>query len=259
MDELLRLLFQLTSREWSDGTLVRDASMQLGHGSKHLESQQSFIERGLAQLFGRETPLEALGIQASNSVLHYCGPLALHLPDHRKILDLRFQSTLSAPELEKAVSISTTAKRLLTVENHKTTFLQLALADDARSTLIVASSFPTQAVRLLLQKLPPDLPHYHFGDTDPTGWDILRKLREVSGREVQPFQMRWRTDEKFRLLTQRDRQVIDRLLSHLLMQDCHTHLQAMLDAGQRGDYEQESLRAPLLRTWPFFPTASPSS
>jgi hypothetical protein len=251
VNELLGLLYALTSREWSEGTLIRDASTQLSQDSKYLEAQQSYIERALELLFGRETPLEALGIQTSNSVLHYCGPLVLHCEDHTKLLDLRFESTLSIAELERATHITTTAQRLLTVENRKTTFLQLARADELRSTLIVATSFPTQAVRLLLQKLPPNLPHHHFGDTDPAGWDILRKLREVSGREVQPFHMRWRPAPTSAALTRRDQQIITRLLDDPRMADCHESLQAMLAAGQRGDFEQESLGAPTLREWPF--------
>ena len=63
VNELLGLLFALTSREWPEGTLIRDASTQIGQDSKYLEAQQSFIERALEVLFGRETPLEALGIQ----------------------------------------------------------------------------------------------------------------------------------------------------------------------------------------------------
>jgi hypothetical protein len=169
VEELLKLLFDLTSREWPEGTLIRDASTQIGRDSKYLEAQQSFIERALELLFGRETPLEALGIQTSNSVLHYCGPLVLHFADHVKPLDLRFESTLSVAELERATHVTTTAERLLTVENRKTTFLQLARADAPRSTLIVATSFPTQAVKLLLHKLPRELPHHHFGDTDRLG------------------------------------------------------------------------------------------
>jgi len=251
VNELLSLLFSLTSREWPEGTLIRDASTQIGQDSKYLEAQQSFIERALELLFGRETPLEALGIQTSNSVLHYCGPLVLHFVDHAKVLDLRFESTLSIAELERATHITTTAQRLLTVENRKTTFLQLARADEQRSSLIVATSFPTQAVRLLLQKLPPDLPHHHFGDTDPAGWDILRKLREVSRREVQPLHMRWRPAPTSAALTRRDQQIITRLLDDPRMADCREDLQAMLAAGQRGDFEQESLGAPSLRGWPF--------
>jgi hypothetical protein len=252
VEELLKLIFDLTAREWPDGTLIRDASTQLGHDSKHLEAQQSLIERALAQLLGRETPLEALGIQSSNSVLHYGGPLVLHFDDHVKTLDLRFESTLSVAELEHAKNITTTAERLLTVENRKTTFLQLVRADVMRSTLIVATSFPTQAVRLLLQKLPPDLPHHHFGDTDPAGWDILRKLREVSGRAVSPLQMRWRSKANALPLTQRDHQVLIRLLADPSMADCHAELHAMQQAGTKGDFEQEFLGLPNLERWPFY-------
>ncbi|MBL9184398.1 MAG: hypothetical protein JNN17_19795 [Verrucomicrobiaceae bacterium] len=250
--ELLKLLFDLTAREWPEGTLIRDASTQIGRDSKYLEAQQSFIERALELLLGRETPLEALGIQTSNSVLHYSGPLVLHFDDRVKTLDLRFESTLSVAELERATHLTTTAQRLLTVENRKTTFLQLTRADAARSTLIVATSFPTQAVRLLLQKLPPDLPHHHFGDTDPAGWDILRKLRDVSGRTVHPFHMHWRPKSSAPLLTQRDQQILSRLLAAPTMSDCHVALHAMREAGNKGDFEQESLGRPTLEEWPFY-------
>ena len=252
VDELLNLLFQVTSHEWSAGTLIRTASTQLGYDSKYLEEQQTFLERALEALFGRETPLEAVGIQTSNSTLHYCGPLVLHFEDHAKPLDLRFESTLSVAELEQASHITTTAQRLLTVENRKTTFLQLARADEPRSTLIVTTSFPTQAVKLLLQKLPPDLPHYHFGDTDPSGWDILRRLREISPHPVLPMHMAWRPSTQATPLTQRDHQIIERLLADPLMADCHAPLQAIRDSGTKGDFEQESLGLPNLMQWPFY-------
>jgi hypothetical protein len=252
VEELLKLVFDLTTREWPEGTLIRDASTQIGRDSKYLEAQQSFIERALELLLGRETPLEALGIQTSNSVLHYSGPLVLHFADHSKPLDLRFESTLSVAELERASHITTSAERLLTVENRKTTFLQLSRADAQRTTLIVATSFPTQAVRLLLQKLPQGFPHHHFGDTDPTGWDILRKLREVSGRTVHPFHMHWRPQANASPLTQRDQQILSRLLADTRMVDCRDELKAMLEAGTKGDFEQESLGRPVLDGWPFY-------
>ena len=148
--------------------------------------------------------------------------------------------------------LTTTAERLLTVENRKTTFLQLARADVPRSTLIVATSFPTQAVRLLLQKLPRSLPHHHFGDTDPAGWDILRKLREVSGRAVPPFHMRWRGKANASPLTQRDHRILTRLLADPRMTDCQAELHAMREAGNKGDFEQESLGVPPLEGWPFY-------
>lgn len=250
--ELLGLLFALTSREWPEGTLIRDASTQLGFDSKYLEAQQSFIERALELLWEREMPLESLGIQTSNSVLHFGGPLVLHAGDEAKVLDLCFEASLSVAELERATHLTTTAERLLTVENRKTTFLQLVRADAARSTLIVATSFPTRAVRLLLEKLPRELPHHHFGDTDAAGWDILRRLREVSGRAVRPFQMRWRSKTDALPLTQRDHQILTRLLSDPSMADCYAELRAMHQAGTKGDFEQESLGRPNLERWPFY-------
>ncbi|WP_461524956.1 Wadjet anti-phage system protein JetD domain-containing protein [Prosthecobacter sp.] len=252
VNELLALLFQITSREWPTGTLIRDASTHLGYDSKHLESQQSFLERALETLFGRETPLEAVGIQTTNSTLHYCGPLVLHFADHSKPLDLRYESTLSVAELEQTTHISTSAQRLLTVENRKTTFLQLAHADTQRSTLIVTTSFPTQAVKLLLQKLPPSLSHYHFGDTDPSGWDILRTLREMTRAPVHPIHMKWRPSAQSTPLTLRDLRIIDRLLADPRMTDCLATLQAMQNSGTKGDFEQESLGRPSLAEWPFY-------
>lgn len=254
LDTLLALLFELTSRPWRSGTLIRDASTALGHDSKCLEALEKPLTRALAFLFGEETPLEALGIQTRNSVLHFSGPLELHFEDgtrHQTDL-LRFESTLPVAEIERAVRITTQAQQLLTVENSKTTFLQLARADLPRSTLLVATSFPTQAVRRLLEKLPPDLPHFHFGDTDPSGWDILRRLREIHPRPVLPFQMHWRPRQDAAPLSPRDQQTLARLLADPAMSDCHAPLTAMLEAGTKGDYEQESLGPPELEGWPFY-------
>lgn len=257
VDELLGLLFQLTAREWPEGTLIRDASTRLGHGSKHLESQQSFVERGLEQLFDRETPLESLGIQTSNSVLHFSGPLTLHFADGTThVTDaLRYESTLSVAEIERAARITTTAARLLTVENRKTTFLQLARADAPRTTLIVATSFPTQAVRRLLEKLPPELPHHHFGDTDSAGFHILQKLRQATPRTVQPFHMRYRPKADSPVLTKNERRTVEQMIGDPTMSGCHAPLRSLLFAGQRGDFEQETLHSPTLPGWPFYSDA----
>jgi hypothetical protein len=254
-ETLLAILFELTARPWRTGTLIRDASTVLGRDSKCMESLERPLTRALEFLFGEETPLEALGIQTRNSVLHFSGPLELHFEDgsrHQTDL-LRFESTLPVAEIERAVRITTKAQRLLTVENSKTTFLQLARADLPRSTLLVATSFPTQAVRRLLEKLPPELPHFHFGDTDPSGWDILRRLREIHPRPVQPFQMTWRTKADAPTLTPRERLILDRLLADGTMTDCHDTLHTIYDSGTKGDYEQETLGRPTLNGWPFYP------
>lgn len=250
---LLRLLFDLTCREWAAGTLIRDASTRLGLESKQLEMQQNAIERSLELLFECETPLEALGIQTSNSVLHYSGPLTLHFADGTTHATdaLRFESTLSVAELDRADRIETSVERVLFIENRKTTFLQFARADTARTTLLVATSFPTQSVRLLLQKLPADLPLHHFGDTDPSGWAILRQLREAAARKVCAFNMHWRSKPGALLTSPRDQQLITKLLSDPHMADCRADIEAMCSAGNKGDFEQESLGPPIVHGWPF--------
>lgn len=261
VEELLDWLFKLTSQEWSAGTLIRDASQRMGLDSKGLEAQQTALERALELMFGREMTLEALGIQTSNSYVHFSGPLRLHFADGTTFAAdaLRFESTVSVAELERASRITTTADRLLTIENRKTTFLQCARADRDRTTLIVASSWPTQAVKLLLSKLPQELPHYHFGDTDVWGFDILRAIRGVTARWVKPFLMHRREREASQMLTKREIGVLSRLLSDPVMEDCRPDMEAMRTAGSRGDYEQESLGAPTLREWPWFAeAASPS-
>jgi len=254
---LLGLLFDISSREWPRGTLLRDASASMGHDSKLLEGYQTALTRAMELLFGREMPLEALGIQTSNSTLYFSGPLTLHFEngDSHATDFLRFESTLPVAEIERAVRITTPAERLLTVENRKTTFLQLARVDAGRSTLIIATSFPSQAMRLLLEKIPAELPHHHFGDTDPAGWDILRCLREVTPRPVMPFFMNWRPCANSPSLTSRERQILVRLLADPRMNDCAGGLRSMLEASARGDFEQESLGAPDLAGWPFYSAA----
>jgi hypothetical protein len=254
LDLLLTLLFDLTIHSWRAGTLIRDASTVLGRDSKCLETNEKPLIRALTLLFIEETPLEALGIQTRHSVLHFSGPLELHFDDGTRYQTdlLRFESSLPVAELERATHLITRAERLLTVENSKTTFLQLARADLPRTTLLVATSFPTQAVRRLIEKLPPDLPHFHFGDTDPSGWDILRRLREIHPRPVLPHQMIWRPKSDAPTLTHRDHQILTRLLADPKMGDCQHTLRAICESGTKGDFEQESLGAPTLKGWPFY-------
>ena len=104
---------------------------------------------------------------------------------------------------------------------------------------------------MLLAALPANLPHYHFGDTDPSGWHILLKLREASPRPVLPLHMRWRAAPAPSLLTAHDLALLPRLIEHPLLQDCRAELEMMLKQGDRGDFEQESLGMPR-ENWPFY-------
>lgn len=244
---LLSLLHSLTSREWPPGTLVRDASVALGLDSKAIERRLHAVQSSLGWLMHGSPergplPLESLGILTSNSRLLFDGPLTLHFADGTcdESRHLRHGDFVTAADLDRAVRITTTARRILSVENSKTTFRNLAALNDSRDTLIIATSFPIRAVRLLLTKLQMPLPHWHFGDTDPAGYLILLKLRQLSARPVQPWQMDWRDHPGSPPLTAYDQRVLQNLADHPQLRDLQNDLRLMRESGRKGDYEQES-------------------
>lgn len=241
---LLSLVHALTSREWPQGTLVRDASVALGLDSKGIERRLHAVQSALGWLLNGSPdhgplPLESLGILTANSRLLFDGPLALHFDDGTcdESRHLRHGDFVTAADLDRTVRITTTARRILSVENSKTTFRTLAALNEARETLLIATSFPTRAVRLLLEKLPADLPCWHFGDTDPAGYLILLKLRQLTGRPVAAWQMDWQPETAGLPLTGYDHRILARLLTEPLLHDCHVSLRAMLHAGLKGEQE----------------------
>lgn len=252
--ELLEILRGLTSTDWTEGTLIRHASTQLKLESKRLERHRRTLENGLGEIFQSPVTLEDLGLSSLNSHVLLAGHCVLHFEDRemQEWRSLHSGYSIDALDLEKALRIETTAQRILTVENAKTTFRQLALANQDQSSLIVATSFPSAATTLLLQKLPAALPHFHFGDTDGAGFGILQKLRHSSNRPVKPFLMHWRDSEKHLPLTQFDRRWLDRLQADVAMNDCSNEFEKMLASGRKGDFEQESFGAPDLNGWPFY-------
>ncbi len=249
---LLKIIANLSEREWPAGTLIRAASVDIGLDSKQLERHQRTFESGLARLFGAEISLKSLGLAAGDSHVELHGPLCLHFPDGSvHDFDGLENILISAADLVRCSSISTTAERLLSIENRKTTFRQYAAANQDRRTLIVTTSFPTQAFRELLEKLPGSLPHYHFGDTDPAGWHILLKLRETAPQMVEVFRMSYRARETRSLLTPYDQQLLPKLLAAPLIADVHSELKEILKRQDRGDFEQETLGPPAPGGWPF--------
>jgi hypothetical protein len=97
----------------------------------------------------------------------------------------------------------------------------------------------------LLKKLPLPLPHWHFGDTDPAGYFILLKLRQLTARPVQLWSMDWRDAPASPSLTTYDRRTLTALLVAHEMSDCHAFLLTMQSTGRKGAWEQESRGAVL--------------
>ena len=250
--QLLDGIKKLSEREWPPGTLIRAASVDIGLESKQLERHQRTFESGLTRLFSTEVSFKSLGLVAGDSHVELHGPVCLHFPDgSMHDFDGLTNVLISAADLARCSSISTSAKRLLSIENRKTTFRQYAAANHERGTLIAATSFPTPAFRELLEKLPSALPHSHFGDTDPAGWHILLKLREATTRPVEAYQMKWRPSSRQSPLTPFDCKLLDRLLAAPLLSDVREEIRLVGERGDRGNFEQETLGPPASGGWPF--------
>ena len=260
---LLELTFGLTSRTWPEDTYVREASVELGLSSKQLERSQRAVEACLKAMFGRPMPLESLRIFGSQPRGEISGELLLHFPEgpSQQIDELKGIYVLT-DDLKRAVRASTPAKRILTVENSKTTFRRLASLNASRETLIIACAYPGRGLSRLLELLPADLPVYHFGDTDPAGFLILSKLRRAVPRHVTPFLMDRRESGTPVPLSGYDRGILPGLLMDPELEDVRDHLELIASSGDKADFEQESLGRPDLPRWPFYrdhPEASSSN
>ena len=220
--KLLTLLPQLLA--WEGESLVRFTSCVLCGDSKTLESLAAMDRDGefsdklrgkLGRLLeeitsGQIRSLDDMGILLNPRFALIHGPLKLRLDGEWLDLgQLRGAFRLAESDIERAESLVTTGRRCLTVEN-ETSFHELAKLQS--SELLIQTSYPGSGTLKLLQRLPAGMEFWHFGDSDEAGFDILRVLREKSGRNFQPLHMQ----------------------------------------RGRIPFEQESLGRPKLKSWPYY-------
>ena len=220
--KLLALLPPLLA--WEGESLVRFTSCVLCGDSKTLESLAAIDRDGefrdklrgkLGRLLeeitsGQIRSLDDLGILPNPRFALIHGPLKLRLDGEWLDLgNLRGAFRLAQSDIERAESLVTTARRCLTIEN-ETSFHELAKLQS--DELLVQTSYPGSGTLKLLQRLPAEVEFWHFGDCDEAGFDILRVLREKSGRNFQPLHMQ----------------------------------------RGRIPFEQESLGRPKLKNWPYY-------
>jgi hypothetical protein len=235
---LLRALSGILN--WKDESLIRYASSVICRDSKALQTLSPRLLAALRAITRQETiALEDFGITETPRAVFIHGPLALELAGGR--IDFGLLSgpvAISATDLEEARSVESPARLCLTVEN-ESVFRELAKKRTGH--LLVQTSFPGAATRLLFERLPADLPCSHFGDSDPAGFDILRDLREKTGREFKPVMMHFRDHPEALKLMDAEKRDIARLLASPTLADVHDPLYAMLGANTKGDFEQESI------------------
>jgi hypothetical protein len=251
--ELLDLAAKLLA--WEGESYLRFASAMLCGDSKRLGHLQARLEPLLcAATGGTIRSLADLGITESGGGCWIHGPATLRT--RRGSLDLRAAELpvhLSKSDLLLG-ALESRAARWLLVEN-ETMLLELAKLDSG--ALLLSSGFrggaANSAVIRLVRSAPPETGLWHFGDSDPKGFDILRDLRQRSGRTIRSLHMRYRPADSAPPLSAEDRRVIDRLLdADAITAAEKADLARMLEANSRGRFEQESLGAPA-PLWPFYP------
>lgn len=249
--ELLALTPKLLT--WRGESLLRFASCVLCGNSKRLESLSGRLEQILKLLSeGKIQSLEDLGISANPRFVLLYGPLKLQV--NGQVFDLaNLAGPLRVSEVDVlgATNISTTAIRCLTVEN-ETTFHELAKLRSG--DLLIQTSFPGSGTLALLRRLPDTMEFWHFGDTDPEGYEILRDLRERTGRLFRSLHMSYRPQTESAPLTPDERKKIERLLTSPVLSSERMELERMLAEGRIGFFEQESLGLPE-PAWPFYSLA----
>lgn len=221
---------------WSGEAIVRGASTRICGDSKTLQKLEARLAGPLAEISGRES-LEEFGILKKPRFLMMQGPLVLHM--RGKLLDFSLLSgpfSLSEGNFVEADALETSAPLCLSVENEDT-FMSLARANPG--VLLIQTSFPGAATRGFLQRLPASVPCFHFGDTDPAGFDILRDLREKSGRKILPFMMERSTGGVRMRLDEGGEQTLRRLQESPLMEDLRPVFESWLGEADLGPFEQE--------------------
>ncbi|HEX2750672.1 MAG TPA: Wadjet anti-phage system protein JetD domain-containing protein [Verrucomicrobiales bacterium] len=247
--ELLRVMAAVLS--WEGESLIRFVSCVVCGDSKRLEQMRLRLETGLVRMSeGSLTTLEQLGILQNRRGVLLHGPLLLQFATGS--LDLNLLSApvrISNTDIASASAVSTSARRCLTVENETT---MQELAKQRSGTLLIHTSYPSDAVLALMALLPDDIEYRHFGDTDPAGFDILRDLRARTGRNILPLHMQIRPSPDGPSLSADERRMLGRLLEDPLLTDVRPQLETLKSSGSKGMFEQESLGLPA-RDWPFYP------
>lgn len=259
--ELLHLIPRLLMwQQQGDESLLRFASCVLTGNSKRLgdlaaEGPDGRLTGKVGAILERVTSgeirsLQDVGISQSPRFALVHGPLRLRLDSEWLDLGLfRGPVRLSGIDIGRALDTETSATRCLTVEN-ETSFHELVKLNSGE--LLVCTGYPGSATLSLLRKLPSTLEFWHFGDSDPTGFDILRDLRERSGQPFRALHMKWRPVLAADPLSIGDKRLLQSLLTSECMKAEHEALRRIMREGTKGNFEQESLGRPEHKRWPFY-------
>jgi hypothetical protein len=231
---------------WQGPSLVRYASTSICGDSKRLQFLEPRLRVALSEITGHSS-FEPFGIFRKPRSITFHGPLVLPIgEDSIDFSAFPAPVTLSEGNFNHARIISTPAPLCLTVENEDV-FHELAATNPG--ILLIQTSFPGSAALGLIKRLPESLQFHHFGDSDPAGSDILRDLREKTGRLIHPLLMDYREEASLKQKQLSDQEVntLERLLQTDLLGDIRPQLEKILASGNKGSFEQEAI--PVAEVW----------
>lgn len=259
VDQVVQILESLPELlSWQGESFRRFASAAVFGNSKTLEVLQPRIELCLQRIAGANgcRTLTDFGIRENPRGIILHGPLIFEREGIAlDIRNLYAPIRLGAVDLKSSI-VLTNATRCLTVENAS----MLHELAKLRSGVILASSgseggFAHSAIVDFLQSLPPSVELFHFGDSDPTGFDILRNLRERVRREIASLHMYYRPRSPSIPLRPDDSRIIRRLLESFSLNEVEkAQVSLIRRSDDKGAFEQESLGVPR-KEWPFYSLA----
>jgi hypothetical protein len=226
---------------WQRPARIRYASHAICGDSKRLEILEPRLRPALEAITGLTGGLEDFGIRRRPRSVAVHGPLLLHLENGVcDFSSLRSAYQLGEEDLAQALRLECRACLCLTVENEDV-FHELVAGNPG--ILLIRTSYAGSAALRLLQGLPEEIRLFHFGDSDPAGSDILRDLRQRSGRNIEPLLMEYRQAKQPSATSLRDsdRRLLERLHQHEHLSDMREQIEAALRHGSRGDFEQEGI------------------
>lgn len=228
---------------WQEESLIRYASCIIcGHSKRLAELEQPLLQI-LGDITG-EPSLESFGILHKPRAVTFHGPLQLSIRGTTiDFSTLPGPVSLSETNLHQASALSCTATICLSIENQDV-FHELTKRNPG--ILLILTSYPGSAVLKLFSILPSSLTYYHFGDSDPSGFDILRDLRGKTQLPIQPLLMDHHPCAPPTPLSPHDQKLLENLLTQASIEDCHPVLNNILQTNDKGLYEQEHIPIPLV-------------
>jgi len=229
---------------WQGASLIRYASTAILGDSKQLGKMEARLRPALAAITGSDA-LEDFGILQKPRFVMFHGPLEIRFGDKSNDFSIfGGPIALSETNFSNNCEFITTAPLCLTIENEDT-FHELTASNPG--ILLVLTSYAGSAVRRFIDLLPQYMRFLHFGDSDPAGSDILRDLREKSGRDIHPLLIPDIAIQKHRPLMDSDHKMLKRLLESDLPDSLKTHLGVLLEQGIPVNFEQEGI--PIHKVW----------